>query len=428
MDMGKFDICGEFKEALNLMEGTSRNIFITGKAGCGKSTLLRYFTDVTNKRIVTLAPTGIAAINVGGQTIHSFFNFPLGLLQDSQVKKLYRDKKKIINNLDAILIDEASMLRADVFDAIDHSLRLNRKNMDRPFGGVQVILFGDIFQLSPVLDSNLTGIMRQYYESPYFFKAKVMEEINLKYFQLNRIYRQKDKQFIDLLGKIRLNECSHDDLDVLNERVGHSTDKGHITLTTTNRDAERMNIRYLNQIDSPQYNYQALVKGDFKQNICPTETCLTLKKGARVMMLNNDKDKRWVNGTIAEIAALSKDAVRVEINGQVHLLERFVWQKIRYTFDDKTRQIDEEVVGEFKQYPLKLAWAITIHKSQGQTFDKVVVDIGSGAFSPGQIYVALSRCKSLRGVVLKKPIRMSDVIVDDQMRYFQEIQEAALLQ
>ncbi|MFA7677461.1 MAG: hypothetical protein WCY34_04760, partial [Candidatus Omnitrophota bacterium] len=253
------------------------------------------------------------------------------------------------------------------------------------------------------------------------FRAKVIDEASLRCVQLNRIYRQKDKEFIDLLGKIRLNECRQEDIDFLNERVGLADDSGYITLTTTNRDAESMNRSCLQELDSREYQYQAQVTGDFKSSLHPTEMTLSLKRGAKVILLNNDKDKRWVNGTIAEIAELTDDSIRIEVGNEIHILERFVWEKIKYAFDDDTREIKEEVAGEFKQYPLRLAWAITIHKSQGQTFEKVIIDIGWGAFSPGQVYVALSRCVSLEGVVLKRPISMRDVITDDEMRNFQAI-------
>lgn len=421
MDKEKFDFCGEFKEPLKLMEGSDKHLFITGKAGSGKSSLLRYFKIITKKNFITLAPTGIAAINVAGQTIHSFFALPLGFVQKEQVKKLYRGKKKIIQNLDLLLIDEASMVRADILDAIDYSLRINRNKLDTPFGGVRVIMFGDIFQLPPVVEKSMQPLIEQYYDHSYFFSAEVIKEIELYTIQLNRIYRQSDKGFIDLLGRIRLNKCSSRDIDILNERVNTGdVESGHIILTTTNKIAERINKSFLARIDSKQYQYSASVSGKYKPSLYPTETTLSLKKGARVILLNNDKEKRWVNGTLAEIADLRDDSVKINVEGREYFLEKFTWEKIRYTFDELSREIKQEADGAFTQYPVKLAWAITIHKSQGQTFDKVIIDIGSGAFSPGQLYVALSRCRSLEGITLDKPLSLDDIIIDENVHSFSD--------
>ena len=419
MNNGKFDFCGEFKEPLELMEDSDKHLFITGKAGSGKSTLLRYFKDITKKNVITLAPTGIAAINVEGQTIHSFFSFPLGFIQKEQVKKLYRDKKKIIQNLDLLLIDEASMVRADMLDAIDYSLRINRKKMDIPFGGIRIIMFGDVFQLPPVVERSMEPLIKQYYSHSYFFNANVINQIKLHRIQLNRIYRQTDKKFIDLLGRIRLNECSSEDITTLNRRVNVRTVKNEcIILTTTNKNAERINKSFLEKINSKQYQYTAAITENYKPSLYPTEASLSLKKGARVILLNNDKEKRWVNGTLAEIAGVTDNSVKISIEGEIYNLEKFTWEKIRYTFDDFTQEIKQEVDGSFTQYPLKLAWAITIHKSQGQTFEKVIIDIGHGAFSPGQLYVALSRCRSLKGITLDKPLSLNDIIIDENVYSF----------
>ena len=421
MSNGKFDICGEFKEPLELIEDSDKHLFITGKAGSGKSTLLRYFKDITKKNIITLAPTGIAAINVAGQTIHSFFSFPLGFIYKEQIKKLYRAKKKIIQNLDLILIDEASMVRADMLDAIDYSLRINRKEMNIPFGGIRIVMFGDVFQLPPVVEKSMEPLIKQYYPHSYFFNANVIEQIKLHRVQLNRIYRQTDKKFIDLLGRIRLNKCSADDIAMLNKRVRTNNVKnGCITLTTTNKNAERINKSFLEKIDSKQYQYSAAISEKYKPSMYPTEASLSLKKGARVILLNNDKEKRWVNGTLAIIAGLSDNSVKIRIEDEIYVLERFTWEKIKYTFDDFTQEIKQESDGSFKQYPLKLAWAITIHKSQGQTFEKVIIDIGHGAFSPGQLYVALSRCQSLKGITLDKPLSLNDVIIDENVYSFSD--------
>ena len=421
MSNGKFDICGEFKEPLELIEDSYKHLFITGKAGSGKSTLLRYFKDITKKNVITLAPTGIAAINVEGQTIHSFFSFPLGFIQKEQIKKLYRAKKKIIQNLDLILIDEASMVRADMLDAIDYSLRINRKEMNIPFGGVRLIMFGDVFQLPPVVERSLKPLIKQHYGHSYFFNAKVIDQIKLHRITLNRIYRQTDEEFIDLLGRIRLNKCNSEDISMLNARANAGNIKDDcVTLTTTNKDAEKINNSFLEKIDSKQYYYPATITDKYKSSMYPTEALLSLKKGARVILLNNDKEKRWVNGTLATVAAVTKESVKIRIEDEVYVLERFTWEKIRYTFDDFTQEIKQETDGSFRQYPLKLAWAITIHKSQGQTFEKVIIDIGHGAFSPGQLYVALSRCRSLEGITLDKPLSLDDVIIDKNVYSFSD--------
>jgi len=311
------------------------------------------------------------------------------------------------------------MVRADMLDAVDYSLRINRKNMNTPFGGVRIILFGDVFQLPPVVEKSMKQLLEQYYDHSYFFNANVIDDIELKRIQLNKIYRQADKKFIDLLGRIRLNKCTTKDIEILNERVTtESIENEYTTLTTTNRDAEKINRTFLNQIDSKQYRYTAKATKNYNPKLYPTEESLTLKAGARVILLNNDKEKRWVNGTIAEIAEVTESSVKVRIEGEIYLLEQFTWEKIRYTFDDSTQEIIQEIDGSFKQYPLKLAWAITIHKSQGQTFEKVIIDIGHGAFSPGQLYVALSRCQSLEGIALTKPLRLSDIIIDEKVCAF----------
>ena len=313
------------------------------------------------------------------------------------------------------------MVRADMLDAIDYSLRINRKKMDIPFGGVRIITFGDVFQLPPVVDRSMEPLIKQYYEHSYFFSANVIKEIKLHRIQLNRIFRQTDKKFIDLLGRIRLNECSSRDITMLNKRVAANNIKDEcIILTTTNRNAERINKSFLEKIDSKQYQYLAAITENYKSSLYPTEAILSLKKGARVILLNNDKEKRWVNGTLAEIAEVTNNSVKIRIENEVYTLERFTWEKIRYAFDDFTQEIKQEVDGSFKQYPVKLAWAITIHKSQGQTFEKVIIDIGHGAFSPGQLYVALSRCRSLEGITLDKPLSIDDIIIDENVYSFSD--------
>jgi ATP-dependent DNA helicase PIF1 len=415
-----FDYNREFKKAFNLMENTSKHIFITGKAGTGKSTLLEYFRANTNKKIVVLAPTGVSAIKIRGQTIHSFFNFPPRLIQREHIKKLRN--KRTVKHIDTVMIDEASMLRADLLDAIDYSLRLNRSK-DLPFGGVQLIIFGDLFQLPPVVESDAQELMDSLYQSPYFFSAKILQDIDLDYIELKKIYRQRDSDFIELLNKIRLNKTKKSDLDFLNSRLDYNKESGSrglVTLTTTNNQAKNINIDRLDKLSSKEYSYNADISLKFKESSYPVEAELRLKKGAQVMLVRNDPLKRWVNGTIAEVAALTYSSIKVAIEDEVFDIPRVSWEKIEYKYNSVDDRIEEEVVGSFKQYPLKLAWAITIHKSQGQTFDDVIIDMGFGAFAHGQTYVALSRCRTLGGIALKRPIEKSDIIFDDRVYNFQK--------
>ncbi len=417
-----FDYNREFKRAFKIMEDTDKHIFITGKAGTGKSTLLEYFKTNTAKRIVVLAPTGVSAIKIRGQTVHSFFRFPPRLIQKEHIRRL-RGNSTLIKNIDAVVIDEASMLRADMLDAIDYSLRLNRSK-DLPFGGTQLILFGDLFQLPPVVEAETKELMDNLYESPYFFSANIFKEIELESIELKKIYRQRDNDFIELLNKIRIKQAKKSDLDFLNSRLSYGRDhlksSGIITLTTTNNQAKNININHLKKLGSKEYRYKAEVSPDFKESSYPVESDLKLKKGAQVMMVRNDSLKRWVNGTIAEVVGLTKDSIKVAIDREVYSISRVSWEKIEYKYNSLDDKIEEEVVGSFKQYPVKLAWAITIHKSQGQTFDNVIIDIGFGAFTHGQTYVALSRCRTLKGITLKSPISKSDIIFDERVYRFQQ--------
>jgi len=415
-----FDYNREFKKAFSMMENSDKNIFITGKAGTGKSTLLEYFRIHTDKRIVVLAPTGVSAIKIKGQTIHSFFRFPPRLIQKQHIKRLR--SKNLIKNIDAIVIDEASMLRADLLDAIDYSLRLNRAS-DMPFGGVQLIIFGDLFQLPPVVESEAKELMADIYKSPYFFSAKVFKEIDLEYIELKKIYRQKDDDFIELLNKIRVKNALKGDLDFLNRRLDYgikNNSAGVVTLTTTNNQAKNINTKYLNEIASIEYQYDAEISPKFKESSYPVEANLRLKKGAQVMLVRNDSLKRWVNGTIAEIVSLTQSDIKVAIDENIYKVPKVSWEKIAYSYNSLDDKIEEEIVGSFKQYPIKLAWAITIHKSQGQTFNDVIIDMGFGAFTHGQTYVALSRCTTLEGIFLKRPITHNDIIFDDRVYQFQK--------
>ena len=412
-----FDFNKQFKELFDIMEHSDQNLFITGKAGTGKTTLLHYFRTMTHKNVVVLAPTGVAAIKVRGQTLHSFFKLPPSFIHKDKIHKVR--KKEMYQNIDAIIIDEASMIRADILDGIDQFLRINRQKPKLSFGGVQVILFGDLFQLPPVVDAQMKNIMQDRYEGPYFFNADIYKKSVFKLFELEKIYRQKDDRFIALLNKVRSHHCTDDDIKLLNARVDRSKDeKGVITLTTTNYVAKNINDRHLANLKGKQFEYSADIDGSFEINSYPVDDKLKLKIGTQVMLTKNDPEKRWVNGSIGEIVDLHEHLIKAEINGEIFDIPLQRWEKISYSIEADTGKIIEEMIGDFKQYPLRPAWAITIHKSQGQTFDKVIIDIGRGAFSHGQTYVALSRCRSIEGITLKKPIWQSDLIMDQRIYDF----------
>ncbi len=404
----------DFQEALQRMEMSHDALFITGRAGTGKSTLLHLFRQQTRKKIVVLAPTGLAAINIGGQTIHSFFLLPPKLITPDQVRKNHR-QMKVIQALDTIVIDEISMVRADVLQAIDLSLRMHREST-QPFGGVQMIFFGDVFQLPPVVQRDVADYFDQHYGGAYFFNAPAYTEIAPERIELRQVFRQSDEGFLYLLNALRDQSFTSDDLEILNQRVGVSieTDDKHpaITLTSRVQTAEEINLSHLALLKTREHQFVAKVEGQFNDEVAPVETSLRLKKGAQVMMLNNDSAKRWVNGTLATIAHLDSDEVWVKIDDEVYPLQPVTWEKFAYAFDNAAGKITETVQGSFSQYPLKLAWAMTIHKAQGKTFDRVNIDLGGGAFAHGQTYVALSRCRTLEGISLRQPIRPRDIMLD----------------
>jgi len=416
------DINDEFKSAFDLMEHTGECLFITGKAGTGKSTLLKYFKANTGKKIIVLAPTGVAAINIDGQTIHSFFRLPPKIIQKDTIKRL-RDKS-LVENLDMVIIDEVSMVRSDLMDGIDYALRLNRGKMKMPFGGVQMVFFGDLFQLSPVVENEARQLLEERYSSPYFFSAKVFNDYNIRSIELSTIYRQKDSSFMELLNRVRNKEYTKEDLDTLNKRVQKDTavskKDATVILTTTNSLANTINQDRLSKLPGKSITYEAKATGKFEESAYPTDTSLKLKKGAQVILIKNDPAKQWVNGTLAKVAALSNDSIVVDINGRTCDVPIVKWQKIEYSYNEDLDKIEDEVVGAFAQYPIKLAWAITIHKSQGQTFDKVIIDLGNGAFTHGQLYVALSRCTCLDGIRLKRPVTHSDIIFDRRIYEFKD--------
>lgn len=382
---------------------------------------MQFFKRNTHKNVVVVAPTGIAAINVGGSTIHSFFRFPPGVVTKDRIKKL-SDRKSLFKKLDTLIMDEISMVRADLMDAIDFSLRLNREN-DEPFGGVQVIMFGDLYQLPPVVDDEeVKKFLDDVYGGCYyFFGAHVFKRVPLTVLELTKVYRQKDIEFINLLDNIRKGNISFEELEILNERAGvlPPEEEPVIVLTARNDQAYEINHSRLAQLPGREYIYEAVVTGKFDEKSFPTDRVLHLKKGAQVMMVKNDPYGRWVNGTLATVEGLSDSAVRVSIGRNIYWVEPVVWEKLEHYYNFKEKKIETEVVGSFLQLPLKLAWAITVHKSQGKTFDKVVIDLGEGAFEYGQVYVALSRCRTLDGIYMKAPIRLHEIKVSPWVREFE---------
>ncbi|HNW45675.1 MAG TPA: AAA family ATPase [Elusimicrobiales bacterium] len=411
----------QFSKALHMLENGTRSVFVTGKAGTGKSTLLLYFRAHTAKKIVVLAPTGVAALNVGGETIHSFFAFQPGITPGT-VKQVKGKKALIYKELDALVIDEVSMARADLMDCVDAFMRLNGRDPALPFGGAQLILIGDLYQLPPVVTAGERELFRGVYNGPYFFSAAVFKELELEFVELEKIYRQTDSGFIAILNSIRNNSITPGELAALNRRVGAPQKKGlgcAVQLLTTNAAARALNLERLAGLPGREYRYAAQVTGDFGRESYPAEELLRLKRRAQVMLLNNDPDGRWVNGTMAEVAEIiggsggEPDHVLVRLpGGELEGVFPHDWELLHFTYNHEAGRIDSEAAGVFRQYPLKLAWGVTIHKSQGKTFERVTLDLGDRAFAAGQTYVGLSRCVSLEGLSLARPVRGGDVITD----------------
>ncbi|MBI5755106.1 AAA family ATPase [Candidatus Peregrinibacteria bacterium] len=426
------EINPDFARALDFLENTNKNIFITGKAGTGKSTLLQYFREHTAKNVAVLAPTGVAALNVKGQTIHSFFHFPPHItVQTVAMQSPSKKLKDLLQKIDAIIIDEVSMVRADLMDCIDVVLQFYRNNPE-PFGGLQMIFIGDLYQLPPVVSGKEEQeLFRTYYESPYFFSAKVFGKIEMEFLELNKIYRQKDQDFIDLLNKIRNGSVDDHDISNLNTRCNpdfdHDDSKNifYVTLTTTNASADILNYKKLSDLNVELKTYDGKITGMFDDKHLPTLMKLSLKIGSQIMLLNNDPGKRWVNGSIGKIIDIEcdeesdEDTIVVKLNdGKTVYVTPCTWEIFRYFFNKKRGHLDVEIIGSFTQYPIRLAWAITIHKSQGKTFDNVVIDLGRGSFVQGQVYVAISRCTSFSGMVLKKPIQKKHIWIDYRIMRF----------
>jgi ATP-dependent exoDNAse (exonuclease V) alpha subunit len=405
-----------FERAAAFMEEPDGNLFVTGRAGTGKSTLLKALRDAYADRMVVLAPTGLAAINIGGQTIHSFFGFPPRLIQEGDIKR--GRNGRIMRKLEFIVIDEASMVRSDLMWGIDRALRINRGRPKEPFGGARVLLFADLHQLPPVIqEREVYAHLVEEHGSPFFFSIPALREgSGTQLLELEHIFRQTDDQLIRVLNAVRDGNVGDADLAFINTRVSPirtlSEGEPYVILTTTNAAAKRINTAYLEALPGRSFRFDANITGDFAANVQPAEVALELKPGAKVMMLRNDPDRRWVNGTVARISRLTDKQAFVEVGGREYEVEPVAWEHRRYAFDQSEEKIVETVTGTFKQLPVRLAWALTIHKAQGLTLDKVYVDLGGGTFAHGQTYVALSRCRTLEGLALARPLTRRDVMFD----------------
>ena len=410
----------QFRHALDVMEHTSKNVFITGRAGTGKSTLLDYFRRTTKKKVVILAPTGVAALNIKGQTIHSFFRFRPNITLE-QVERLHvgDDKSNIYKQLNTIVVDEISMVRADLLDCMDVFLRLNGQRADKAFGGVQMVFIGDLYQLPPVVLGTEKEVFGSVYETPYFYSARVFDSLEMEFVELEKVYRQRDEDFVNLLNAIRNNSVTEEQLAVLNQRYmpefDPPPDDFYVYLTTINKLADETNSGELEKLNATPYTFAGKIEGRFSAEYLPTSIDLAVKVGAQIMMVNNDAYGRWVNGSVGKVTDIipgnGEHIILAELaDGQTVDIVPYTWEIYRFFADEG--HLQSEVIGRFKQYPLMLAWAVTIHKSQGKTFDKVIIDIGRGAFAHGQTYVALSRCTTLGGIVLKKPILKKHIWTD----------------
>ncbi|MEO3180431.1 tetratricopeptide repeat protein [Parabacteroides distasonis] len=429
----------EFQDALQLITHTRQSVFLTGKAGTGKSTFLKYICNHTKKKYVVLAPTGIAAINAGGVTLHSFFKLPFRpMLPDDpdlslshgrifEFFKYPKEKRKIIAEVDLIIIDEISMVRADIIDCVDRILRVYSGNMRLPFGGKQLLFVGDVFQLEPVVPSDQKEILSLFYASPFFFSARVFKDINLVPIELQKVYRQTDSVFINILDRIRNNAARKQELDTLNGRYFPSfepqNEDMYITLATHRDQVDFINEKKLAELPGEEYVSVGKIEGDFPESSLPTQLNLSIKEQAQVIFIDNDYERRWVNGTIGMVSGIDENGnvyVLLE-SGVEHLVEPTSWRNYKYKYNEKEKRIEEEIVGTFEQLPIRLAWAITVHKSQGLTFSRVVVDLTGGVFAGGQTYVALSRCTSLEGLVLKSKISSRDIFIRKEIVEFSQI-------
>ncbi len=426
--MSEISLSREQAEIFAAIEGTKQNVFVTGRAGTGKSTLLNHLSWNTEKQIVIAAPTGVAALNVGGQTIHSLFRLPIGVIADNPIDQ--NDQvRKLLNTIDTLVIDEVSMVNADLMDAIDRSLRQARQRKNDPFGGVQIVLFGDPYQLAPVPGGpEERAYFADHYRSMWFFDAKVWSQSELRIFELTEIHRQRDNDFKIMLNAVRHGQVTPEIGGALNGAGARTPpSEGVITLATRNDSVNRINAAALKRLTGKSLTAKADVAGDFGGRNFPADEVLELKVGAQVMFLRNDSPldggPRWVNGSIGTVVKV-KNTVFVDIDGDVHEVEPTVWEKYKYTYNAATKKLSRDVVAEFTQFPLRLAWAVTIHKSQGATYERAIIDLGTRVFSPGQTYVALSRLTSLDGLYLTRPLRPSDIIVDENVRRFMQVTPA----
>lgn len=429
----------EFQNALQILNFTHRSLFLTGKAGTGKSTFLRYIAATTKKKHIVLAPTGIAAINAGGSTLHSFFKLPFHPLlpNDSQYSirnlrktmKYNGEKCKLLREVELIIIDEISMVRADIIDFIDKVLRVYNRNMREPFGGKQMLFVGDIYQLEPVVRDEDRQLLHPFYPSAFFFDAKVFQQMQLVSIELTKVYRQNDPTFIALLDHIRTSAVTATDLYMLNHQVGAQIDTDTnglaITLSTRRDTVDYINSTRLRELEGKATLFEGVIEGDFPENNLPSPLHLELKVGAQVLFVRNDKEKRWVNGTLGTVTGFTQNeedtpgTIQVCTEDGAELdVEREIWDNIKYSFNEKEQKIEEQTIGTFRQFPLRLAWAITVHKSQGLTFRYVKIDFSGGVFAGGQTYVALSRCTSLQGISLQKPIRPEDIFIKSEVIRF----------
>jgi ATP-dependent DNA helicase PIF1 len=414
----------EQAEVFQAIEGTRQHVFVTGRAGTGKSTLLNHLSWHTSKQIVIAAPTGVAALNVGGQTLHSLFRLPVGVIADHQIDQSDQ-VKKLLNTIDTLVIDEVSMVNADLMDAIDRSLRQARQRPGDAFGGVQVVLFGDPYQLAPVPgDSDERAYFADTYRSLWFFDAKVWREADLRIFELTEIHRQTDADFKFMLNAVRHGQVTAEIAGALNSMGARpAPEEGAITLATRNDSVNRINASALRRLSGRALTAKADITGDFGGRTYPADETLELKVGAQVMFLRNDSagegGPRWVNGSIGTVTRIDS-TVYVDIDGEIHEVDPVIWEKYKYSYDAASKKLTKNVVAEFTQFPLRLAWAVTIHKSQGATYERAIVDLGSRVFSPGQTYVALSRLTDLDGLYLTRPLRPNDIIVDPNVRRFMQ--------